>query len=206
MRQFIMSIICLLVAGYLGAQEILPKDSIKLDQSISQDSLGVEQIASLAKKNKKSSKEFKGPMSMFAGKPGRAALYSLVLPGAGQAFNKKYWKIPFVWALEGTAIGILVYNIRGYKIWNEALNDYHAIPRIENPYHADRSANEILNIRNQRRKFKDYSIISVALLHLIQVADAFVNRHLIEFDVSDDLSIDLGSSQAFPSIGFIATF
>lgn len=205
MRQFTLSI-CLLVAYCTSAQEILPQDSIKLDQSISQDSMEVEQIDNSEKKRKKSFKEFKGPMSMFAGKPGRAALYSLVLPGAGQAFNKKYIKIPFVWALEGTAIGILIYNIDAYNTLNQALTDYHSIPRIENPYNDGLSANQILNNRNQRRKFRDYSIISVALIHLIQVADAFVNRHLIEFDVSDDLSIDIGSSEAFPSIGLIATF
>jgi len=155
---------------------------------------------------RKAPKEFKGPLSMFAGKPGRAALYSLAIPGAGQAYNKKYWKVPFVLAAEGVAIGILVHNSKSFNTWDKILTDYYAEPQIIDPRTEDLSGNEIINIRNKKRQFKDYAIIGVVLVHFIQVADAFVNRHLIEFDVSDDLSLNLGNSGPFPSIGFTATF
>ncbi len=202
MRKLLLVIITLCSGLLLRAQD-LPSTQ-KGNDAV--DSLGLEQIKKVEVQQTNAKKEFKGPMSMFAGKPGRAALYSLVLPGAGQYYNRKYWKIPFVWAAEGAAIGILVYNIDSYNRWNKALSDFYSKPEIMNPLNEGRTRNEVLNIRNNRKKIRDYSIISVTLVHLIQVADAFVNRHLIEFDVSDDLSFELGTPGAVPSLSLIATF
>lgn len=211
MQKLFLILISLFFSCLLQGQDlpVIQKDSIDVD-SLGIFSSDAEQIESEIKE-RKTKKEFKGPMSMFAGKPGRAALYSLVLPGAGQFYNKKYWKVPFVWAAEGVAIGILVYNIRGYRKWNQALSDIYSDPIIFNPLNVNnqgitRTPNEVLNQRNKIKKYRDYSIISVTLIHLIQVADAFVNRHLIEFDVSDDLSFEIGTPGAVPSLSLIATF
>lgn len=200
MRVILLIFYFCLLGLILLAQEPVLQDSLKLDESL--EVAQTDTIVSI----KKAPKEFKGPLSMFAGRPGRAALYSLALPGAGQIFNKKYWKVPFVWAAEGVAIGVLVYNINSFRRWNNALIGYHSDPQIILPPAEGRSANELLDTRNRRRQYRDYSIISVVLIHFIQVADAFVNSHLIEFDVSDDLSIELGNSGLIPSIGLTATF
>lgn len=153
----------------------------------------------------KGTKDFKGPLSMFSGNPGRAALYSLILPGAGQLYNKKYWKIPFVLAAEGTAIGFLVYNQRDYNEWNNALLQISANPQIITEYKGRNTA-EVRDRRDSARQYRDYTIVAIAAVHLIQVADAFVNRHLIEFDVSDDLSLDLRVEELGPSLAFTFSF
>lgn len=181
---FILSTLC--IAGQSYSQDILT-DSIDYSQQ------------------PKKTKDFKGPLSMFSGNPGRAALYSLILPSAGQFYNKKYWKVPLVLAAEGTAIGFLVYNTRIYNEWNEALLQISANPQIITEYKGRNTA-EVRDKRDSARQFRDYTIVAVAAVHLIQVADAFVNRHLIEFDVSDDLSLDLRVEDQGPSLGFTFNF
>jgi len=167
-------------------------------QDVIADSIAYEQEAV-------KQKEFNGPLSMFSGNPGRAALYSLVIPSAGQFYNKKYWKIPLVLAAEGTAIGFLVYNQRIYNEWNDALLQISAVPPLI-PEYKGRNKAEVRARRDTARQFRDYTIVAVAVVHLIQVADAFVNRHLIEFDVSDDLSFDLKLQEVGPAFGLTLNF
>lgn len=153
---------------------------------------------------KRKKRTYKGPISMFAGNPGRAALYSLVIPGGGQYYNKKYFKIPIVWAVEGVAIGTLVYNARQFNRWDAALED--RIAGVANPLSDGRTIAEVLSAKNTVRRNRDYSIVATAIIHLIQVADAFVHRHLIEFDVSDDLSLDVGTPYQPLSVGITYAF
>ncbi len=141
---------------------------------------------------------FKGPLSMFAGNPGRAALYSLAIPGAGQYYNKKYWKIPVFLAFEGIAIGVLVNNSRQFKFWDDGLRLIINDPMV-NQFQG-RNLQEVRSIRDNARTNRAYAIIGVAAVHLIQVADAFVNRHLLEFDVSDSLSLQLGTNEMGASL------
>lgn len=141
---------------------------------------------------------FKGPLSMFSGNPGRAALYSLAVPGAGQFYNKRYWKIPVFLAFEGIAIGVLVNNSREFKFWDNGLRQIIADPSVT--LFQGRNIQEVRSIRDSARANRSYAIIGVAAVHLLQVADAFVNRHLIEFDVSDNLSLNLGTNDIGPSL------
>ena len=187
-----------IISKELNTEEAIPsKDTIRD---------GASPFASEQVNNPKPKKErtFKGPISMFAGNPGRAALYSLLVPGGGQFYNKKYWKIPLVLAAEGAAIFVLVDNIRTYNRWDQAFMD--SIANIPNPFSEGRTSSEILEVRNSARKNRDYAIVGVVIVHIIQVADAFVHRHLIEFDVSDDLSLEIGLPNQFPGVGLTMTF
>jgi len=137
-------------------------------------------------------KEKNGPFSffkVFSGNPGRAALYSAILPGAGQAYNKKYWKVPIVLAAEGTAIGFIVYNQQKYRNWRLA---HRLMSEGELPggYLGATTPSQARLVRDQWAQRRDYAIIGTVAIHIIQIADAFIHRHLIEFDVSDDLSFN----------------
>ncbi len=155
----------------------------------------------------KKQREFKGPLSMFSGNPGRAALYSLILPGAGQVYNKKYWKAPIAFLADASAVAVLIHNTKIYNQWNKALDDLYNNPsEVDLELTKGRTAQEVLDKRDKARQFRDYTIVGVAIVHLVQVADAFVNRHLIEFDVSDDLSLDVNLIQSIPSLGVCYTF
>ena len=213
--KFLIFILIALATKAIGQD--LPQDSIstlssqpRTDQAIPspKDTIkdGIPPFASKQEVNSKTKKEktFKGPISMFAGNPGRAALYSLLVPGGGQFYNKKYWKIPLVLAAEGAAISVLVNNIKIYNRWDKAFMD--SIANIPNPFSEGRSTSEILDVRNSARKNRDYAIVGVVIVHIIQVADAFVHRHLIEFDVSDDLSLDIGLPSQNLGVGLTVTF
>lgn len=190
----------LLVMTYLYSQgQQLEQDSVTTPATPVADDLATTTTEASKKK-----RTFKGPLSMFSGNPGKAALYSLVLPGAGQLYNKKYWKIPMFIAFEGIAIGVLVVNAREHGKWNDYL---HIISTDESVTSIDgRNQEQVRDKFNTTRTNRDYAIVGLVAVHLIQVADAFVNRHLIEFDVSEDLSLKLGTLNSGPAFSFNYTF
>ena len=123
---------------------------------------------------------------IFTGKPGKAAFYSLILPGGGQYYNKRYWKIPIVWGIEGAAIYWYIWNDQQLDEWQAAylglLNN-----EIES-YQGITQASTAKLVRDRYRKNKEYAYIGMILAHLLNVFDAFIDRHLIDFDIDDDLS------------------
>ena len=127
----------------------------------------------------------------------RATLYSALLPGAGQFYNKKYWKIPIVWA----AIGIPAYfYFDNKKIYNEA--QYALVVTINGskgdslknvspdflPLVTSGNTTAIINVRDEARKDQDYSILFVLLFYGLNIVDATVDAHLKDFNVNSDLS------------------
>jgi hypothetical protein len=133
---------------------------------------------------------------LFSGKPGRAALYSLILPGAGQAYNKKYWQVPIVWAGVGTAGVIMVTNAKEYRGFRDAYNE-HLIAEMEGrPVELEGkyvrySKTQLLNERDRWNRYRQLSIIAFAAVWLANSAQAYVQAHLQDFDVSEDLSFQL---------------
>ncbi len=128
----------------------------------------------------------------------RIATYrSAILPGWGQYTNKKYWKIPIVYA----ALGITGYIFfRNVKQYNEAKKSYiNAIDQdtsndyqIPEPYYTVRlQPDRIKTFRNQVRQNVDYSVLFFIAFWGLNVVDATVDAHLKTFDVSDDLSLQI---------------
>ena len=118
-------------------------------------------------------------------KPGIAIKRSAMLPGWGQYTNKKYWKIPIVYAGVGIPAYLFFRNKRQYK---EAKAAYaNAIDRnpsndfeIPEPYFSVRSNPEVIrNFRNEVRQNADYSVLFFILFWGLNVADAAVDAHLI---------------------------
>ena len=126
---------------------------------------------------------------IFEGKPGKAAFYSLVIPGGGQLYNKRYWKAPIVWAADGAAITWFVYNRREYKNFEEALGRKLAGEDIS--YRGISDSNGLRAYRNQFQLTTERAGIIVVALHLVSVIEAFTDRHLMNFDVDEDLSFQL---------------
>lgn len=121
--------------------------------------------------------------------PHKATLYSLFLPGLGQAYNKKYWKIPIVYAGLGGMGYLYVSNRNEYIKYKNALeydpNDPDAIP---NEY-INLSESQLKSGRDFYRRNADLSIIIGALWWILNIVDATVDAHLFNFDVSDNLSL-----------------
>ncbi|GAB2823024.1 DUF5683 domain-containing protein [Ferruginibacter profundus] len=129
--------------------------------------------------------------------PRVAILRSAIIPGWGQATNKKYWKMPIVYGALGTTAYIFFRNIKQFKeanaayknaIDNDASNDY----LIPEPYYSVRSApDRIKSFRNSVRQNVDYSVLFFIAFWGLNVVDAAVDAHLKTFDVSDDLSLQI---------------
>ena len=144
--------------------------------------------------------------AMKAHSPKKAALRSAILPGWGQIYNKKYWKLPIVYGGLGTCAGIFFYNLSNYKNtkfayrvkYNMRVNftDSALFSSIKpNLQPIDEQALQFY--RNQFRRDIDYSVLVFLLLWGLNVVDATVDAHLKSFDVSPDLSLQIrpGRSQ-----------
>jgi hypothetical protein len=139
-------------------------------------------------------------------KPGKAALRSAILPGWGQIYNKKYWKLPIVYGALGTSAGVFFYNLKNYRDTRFAYQakykaalpvpdstDYFKIKPKLKPL----SPESLRFYRDEFRRDIDYSVIFFVALWGLNVVDAAVDAHLKAFDVSPDLSFQIkpGHSQ-----------
>jgi hypothetical protein len=133
--------------------------------------------------------------------PRTAAIRSAIFPGLGQIYNKKYWKLPIVYAAIGIPVGLFIYN----KTWYDRTRYALAVAVSPNPSQdsldavhsqlrplVDRdSEGSLLRHRNEFRRNMDYSVLFTLLMWGLNIMDATVDAHLIGFDVSDDLRVSV---------------
>ena len=135
--------------------------------------------------------------------PKVAARRSAIIPGWGQIYNKKYWKLPIVYGALGVTGYIFVNNIKIYKEYKFAYSarikampppqgssdstDYDQLDDIYKVL----SPNSIRSARDEFRRYVDYSALIFILLWGLNVVDAAVDAHLKNFDISPDLSLQI---------------
>lgn len=134
--------------------------------------------------------------------PKKAALLSTVLPGAGQIYNKKYWKLPIVYGglgALGAWVGVNIKNLRGYtdayKL--EIDND----PNTSGSFKGVTGQNPLNVKRDDAKRSLDLSIILLSVFYSLNIVDASVDAHLFDYSITDDLSVslepDFGTYQSF---------
>lgn len=133
-----------------------------------------------------------GFFSLFKGKPGKAALYSLIIPSGGQIYNKKWWKVPLALGIDGGLAYVLITNRKSYK---ESQNEYVA---ALNKQPVPSNLGLLKQQRDYYRKWSEYAWIWIIAGHLLTVVDAYVDRHLMDFDISSDLT----SAYNLGNVGF----
>ena len=163
-------------------------------QLFAQKSAAVKATDSTKKRN---TNIFLKPDPSKAYNPRIATYRSAILPGWGQYTNKKYWKIPIVYAALGITSYIFFRNVKQYNdakrsysnaIDGDTSNDY----QIPEPYYTVRLQPErIKTFRNQVRQNVDYSVLFFIAFWGLNVVDATVDAHLKTFDVSDDLTLQI---------------
>jgi hypothetical protein len=149
--------------------------------------------------------------------PHKATFYSAILPGLGQAYNKKYWKIPIVYGIIGGLAYAIDFNSTYYKKYKSAYRDFiirdpgnksymEFIPpglsedQIYGEY--EQWFEEALNSKKQYyRRNRDLSYIGMVGIYVIQIVDAAVDAHFYNFDISDDLSMQVEPSMMPPMPG-----
>ncbi len=156
-----------------------------IDLTAQSDSLTV---VSDSTKSHKSSGTLK---NIFKGKPGKAFAYSLLLPGGGQIYNSRWWKLPIVYSAFGFTFYLIDFNSKQYKRYDNAF-------RMRIDLGEDNSNDEFKNIYslsalNIQRKYFDKNLqrsyLAVVAVYLLSGMEAFVDRHFMDFDVSDNLSL-----------------
>ena len=142
--------------------------------------------------------------------PTKAALYSAVLPGMVQLYNKTAWKTPLVWGLIGAGAGFISFYQNEY-------NDYKSAFKSELNGEAHQfsdlglSAESLAQSQVDLKRFRDYAIAITTLVYVLNVLDAAVDAHLFEVRNDKDLQIspglkEYGTGRLAPSLGLIYTF
>jgi hypothetical protein len=122
--------------------------------------------------------------------PAKAGFYSAVLPGLGQAYNKKYWKIPIVYIGLGTGIYAYTWNNKKY---NEFRDEYkRRLAGTEDPNHpiyGGLDNSRLISGQKFHQKNRDLSALITAAIYILNIVDANVDAHLMQFNVNDNLSL-----------------
>lgn len=139
--------------------------------------------------------------------PRKAAFLSLALPGAGQAYNKRWWKLPFVYATLGVTTYIMVDNLKEYQRLRDSYKLLVDDDPNTNPTEAPYSLLDATSTKEYRDLFRRYfeqSAIAVGLAYVLTATEAFVDAHLSRFDVSDDLTLRIApKTQTAPGYGLV---
>lgn len=161
--------------------------------------------------------------------PRKAAMYSLAFPGLGQAYNKQYWKMPFVYAGLGASVFFLIQNNNRYNDFLDPfLNSYDLTTglvkkeitptKLIDVYVASQgqvrglTLDQITRAKDTYRRWRDLNIIIIAGVWALNAVEANVSAHLLTFDMSDDISLRLSPDLQFsplssmPAWGVSAVF
>jgi hypothetical protein len=220
--------LCLLVSSIAFSQDttvrqqdtaISPKDTAKRMMPVDSLPKVATQIASVNKTDS----------VLKAHSPRKAAIRSAILPGLGQIYNKKYWKVPIIYGALGISGAVLAYNLTNYRATRVAYSAKYTasqprqdpitgatLPPDSSDWSKIRpdllpiSMNALRSYRDEFRRNIDYSVLAIMVLWGLNVVDATVDAHLKPFDVSPDLSLKLklgpGQSPGTMGIGLVLAF
>ena len=131
--------------------------------------------------------------------PGKATLYSILVPGLGQIYNREYWKLPIYLGAIGFAVHYYSDCQTNYLRFK---NIYLEASDPASGYDGPISADQALYYRNVYRRYRDYSILAIAVLYLLQVIDANVFSYMHNFEVDDDLALRVAPAVIVPERQF----
>jgi len=125
--------------------------------------------------------------------PATAAFYSAIIPGLGQAYNKDYWKIPIVYGAMATSMYYFVIN-------NDTYKQYRTAFKLREAGYPDEftledgteliSRTGLMNAQKTLKQNRETSLLMFAAFYVLQIVDASVSAHLLQFNVSDKISFD----------------
>lgn len=130
--------------------------------------------------------------------PKKATLLSLALPGAGQVYNKKnwWWKVPVIYGGGAALVYGAQFYHENYVAFNNAYS-YRILNNVEengDPRFDRYQTQTLAGIRSSYRQSRDQMLIGLALLYTLQVIDAAVEAHFFDFNITDDLSLNIQPS------------
>jgi len=121
--------------------------------------------------------------------PHKAAMYSALVPGLGQIYNERYWKLPIIYGAAGVLIYAFDFNNDRYNKYKNAYADMDAGKITSFEGFTDKEV--LLRLKDNYRRNRDLNVIVMAGVYLLNVVDATVDAHLFDYDISDDLSLNI---------------
>ena len=121
--------------------------------------------------------------------PSKAAFYSAVLPGLGQGFNKKYWKIPIVYAAIGTSIYSYDFNQKKYWDYRNAYKSRKAGYKNDPYQNLILDDDRLLDGAEFHKKNRDLSMVFIVGFYILNILDANIDAHLKQYNVNESLTI-----------------
>jgi hypothetical protein len=170
-KRFYILLLCVFSALYSFSQKDQDSTSIGLDKELvmlDEDAITKKEIDPL--------------------RPSKAAFYSAILPGLGQAYNKRYWKIPLVWGAIGTGIYFYVSNDRQFGRYRDAYKRRLAGFQ-DDEFFGVVSDDGLIRAQEQFRRNKEVSLLVTIGLYALNIIDANVDAHLLQFNVDENLSL-----------------
>ena len=171
--------LCLVWIGSICFAQKMDDDKVDTDLLVVQDSIARPPIDALS--------------------PSKAAFYSAVLPGLGQAYNKKYWKIPIVYAAIGIPVYFYIDNNKEYKRYRNAYkrrlagfndDEFWGTDAEGNPIATPRVSDDgLINAQETLRRNKELSLLIAIGAYALNIIDANVDAHLLQYNVDENLAI-----------------
>lgn len=164
-----------------------PKETDSLQTQLAEEGVRVERVK----------KQEINPLA-----PSRAAFYSAVLPGLGQAYNKRYWKIPIVWGAIGTGTYIYLRNDDYYDRFRDAFkrrlagftdDEFWDLNKNDGvtPSSPDLSNEALQDAQERYQRDRDLALLITIALYALNIIDANVDAHLKQYNVNEDLSLKM---------------
>ena len=133
--------------------------------------------------------------------PGKATIYSILCPGLGQIYNKEFWKLPIYWGGMVASVYFFNQNKVNYDRFRRIYKEATESEQYDGPITADVAK----YYRDTYRRYRDYSILAMAAVYLLQIIDANVFSYMHDFNVSDDIALDVSPAVISPDIDFAST-
>ncbi|MEM5566114.1 DUF5683 domain-containing protein [Psychroserpens sp. AS72] len=163
------SLFFLLFSTITFAQDDKKADEVDTGLMVVQDSISMKKRA---------------PLDVLA--PSKAAFYSAVLPGLGQAYNKKYWKIPLVYAAIGIPVYLYIQNDRDLNLYRDAYK--RRLAGFDDDQFQNISEDGLIRAQQTLRRNKELALLVAIGMYALNIIDANVDAHLLQFNVDEDLS------------------
>ncbi|WP_289664321.1 DUF5683 domain-containing protein [Flavobacterium panacagri] len=121
-------------------------------------------------------------------RPAKAAFYSAILPGLGQVYNKKYWKIPLVYGAIGTSTYLYIDNQKNYNLYrDEYKSRLEGLPS-KNPSLAELDESRLIRIQKGFQRNRDLSALFMVGFYILNIIDANIDAALSQFNVDENLA------------------
>ncbi|MET3025300.1 DUF5683 domain-containing protein [Flavobacterium sp. UW10123] len=121
-------------------------------------------------------------------RPAKAAFYSAVLPGLGQVYNKKYWKVPLVYGAIGTSTYFYIDNQKKYNLYRDEYKNRLEGKKSDSEFLARLTESQLTSAQKEYQRYRDLSALFIVGLYVLNIIDANIDAALSQFNVDERLA------------------